>query len=644
MTPPPSDRRVDELRRQLRSLGYLDAGVDRFVLGPARATRRPAALAILASLRIGLIAALLLGPAAAIGLSGRLPGLVTGPRDAIVVAIYLGILFGAAVALVALIASLLVRAVTRSADAPRRTRLISAGAGAAVTIACLAYLTLWWQTASAGLGWSSPIRTAFALAVAAAISVLLGHAVTVTALAVIAAGHRAGMSLPRVPGTSWKVTLGVGALAFAGAVALLLLTAGSERQAEAPAPLAVRSTGTPVTVIAIDGFDVAFHERLRPAPGASNPPNLFTVLDAARVDLSAVDVHDPAQVWTTIATGVSAETHGVERLETRRVAGLRGRLTAGSTGRVLVAASDLLRLTRPAVASNLDRRVKTFWEVAAQAGFRTGVVNWWATWPAGAADGTIISDRAVLRLEHGGPLDGEIAPATLYEPLRAQWPRMREAARDRATAFFSTVDPTHLPPIAEDVKAILMRSGELDATMIALADAIGADLDLLAVYLPGLDIAQHALLAGEGAAAGPSELGARVEGLRRYYTYLHSLTSGAAGQASRDRMLFVVTEPGRLRGGQGIFAAAGPGIRRGTRVEGRVFNVAPTILHALGLPVSRELQERPIDSIFEPEFLARSPIRYVDTYGPRSRIPTARHGRPLDQEMIDRLRSLGYVK
>jgi len=63
----------------------LDAGVDRFVLGPARATRRPSAIALFASVRVGTMAALLLGPAAALGLSARVPGLVTGPRDAIVV-------------------------------------------------------------------------------------------------------------------------------------------------------------------------------------------------------------------------------------------------------------------------------------------------------------------------------------------------------------------------------------------------------------------------------------------------------------------------------------------------------------------------------------------------------------------------------
>src|SRR5688572_1618374 len=68
----PSER-IDTLRRQLRSLGYLDAGVDRFVLGPAQERRGPAALAARFALRVGLLGGVLLGPAAAIGVGARLP-------------------------------------------------------------------------------------------------------------------------------------------------------------------------------------------------------------------------------------------------------------------------------------------------------------------------------------------------------------------------------------------------------------------------------------------------------------------------------------------------------------------------------------------------------------------------------------------
>ena len=90
-TPPdPRLREVDDLRQQLRSLGYLDAGVDRFVLGAGARHRGADGDRLLASLRIGVLAAVLLGPAAAIGVAARVPGLITGARDGFVVAAYLG--------------------------------------------------------------------------------------------------------------------------------------------------------------------------------------------------------------------------------------------------------------------------------------------------------------------------------------------------------------------------------------------------------------------------------------------------------------------------------------------------------------------------------------------------------------------------
>jgi hypothetical protein len=69
---------VGELRERLRALGYLNAGVDRFVLAPARGEQTSVGLAWRVSLRIGLLAALLLGPGAAIGVAMRVPGLIAG--------------------------------------------------------------------------------------------------------------------------------------------------------------------------------------------------------------------------------------------------------------------------------------------------------------------------------------------------------------------------------------------------------------------------------------------------------------------------------------------------------------------------------------------------------------------------------------
>jgi hypothetical protein len=652
-TDPSNPEVIDDLRQRLRALGYLDAGVDRFVLGAARRHERPSALALSASVRIGGLAAVLLGPAAAVGLAARLPGLVTGPRDAVVAAVFLGILFGAFAAVAAFLASLATSWIaTRTAltgpRMERRTRWLSLAAGIVVSAGSLAYLTLWWRSANAGLGWAAPVWTIFALAVAAAISLLLGHAVTVTALVMTMMRPERDLKSAGVPGGSWKAVVAGGAIAFAGAAILLFATAGADRPDGRSERLTVASTGSTLVVIAVDGFDATLYERFR-ADAAEDGPGLSAVFDAARAELAPYESRDPARLWTTIATGVRAETHGVGALETRRIAGLHGRLGSGSTARVIGAATDVLRLTRPAIASNFERRVKAFWEVAEQAGLRAGVVNWWATWPAAASDGRVITDRAVLRLERGGPLDAEIAPADLYEPLKARWTEIRARARQQAQEQLAVRSQRESPAATGELQAVLTRSAELDASMIELARAIAEDgrLDLLVVYLPGLDIAQHTLLGGESGPA-PSELGVRVAALQRYYAFLDVLTSNAIAEAmSKQQRVFVITQAGRQHKGAGILAGVGPGLRSGARVsasQATAMDVAPTILHALGVPIARDLDGRVVGDLFQAGSLDRHPVRFVATYGPRGAIAAVRGDAPLDQETIDRLRSLGYVK
>ena len=627
--------KIDELRAQLKSLGYLDAGVDRFVLGPAREARRPSTIAALASLRVGLLAALLLGPAAAIGVGARVPGLVTGARDAIVIALYLGVVFGAAVTLITFAASV-VLATASAAYVGRRARAVSIAGGVIVTIVCLAYLTLWWRMANPGPVWTSPVWTGVALAVAVTISLLLGHAVSVMARAVIMARHHsADLSALRASRQPyWKISLGAGALAFAGAATLLVVTARDESGRREAPPLTVVSSGMRVRVIAVDGFDPRVFESLSAVGGT---PTLTAALSGARAHLAPEDTTDPARTWTTIATAQPPDVHRVHGLETRRVAGLQGALPSSSGG-VIHAATDLVRLTRPSVASGEERRAKTMWEVAAESGLRTVVVNWWATWPAPVhSTATILTDRAVLRLERGGPLDAEIAPVDLYDKLRSRWSEIRRRAAERAAALTVTGEP--------QIAAVMRRSAELDALQLGLSEDVRPpEPDLLAVYLPGLDIAQHTLLGGAAGALPASAIAARVDALRAYYRFLDSLLRDVLAARDADLVVFV-TAPGRVSTpASGVLALTGRAVRAGARIDARIADVMPTILYALGVPHSRELAGRPLIDLFAEKHAATYPIREVATYGPPSGSTAPRSGQPLDAEMLERLRSLGYVR
>ena len=79
------------------------------------------------------------------------------------------------------------------------------------------------------------------------------------------------------------------------------------------------------------------------------------------------------RIWTTFATGVPAEAHGVE-----------GWVKRGSRGG--------LRLY-----SNLDRTAPALWNIASAAGRPVAVLNWLMTQPPDRVDGVMIMDTNQLR-------------------------------------------------------------------------------------------------------------------------------------------------------------------------------------------------------------------------------------------------------
>lgn len=622
---------VDELREKLKQLGYLRTGVDRFVLAPARHERSAARIAIGAAVRVGLLAGALLGPAAAIGIAARVPQLVTGVRDAIVVAIYLALLFALAGAGVTLGAGLFARTAVRlggGSASPHLARLATAGAGVVVTAACLAYLALWWGAINPAPAWRAPAWTSLALAAAVSISLVIGHAVAVTVGALLARESAAPLAGPPAAGRR-RAALAVRVVAFAGAAALLVATVQPATTSDAAPEFAVIPTGQRVVVIGIDGFD----------PGLVGVPPTVTnwMMPTAIADVPSARDTDPARVWTTIATGVPVERHGISALELRRVAGLEGALAPGASpiATAIAAATDLLRLARPAIASGSGRKVKTFWEVAAEKGLSTAVVNWWATWPA-SGPGTVLSDRALLRLEQTGGLDAEIWPAELYSRLRPDWSKLSSQARQLASEGFERI-------VQGELRSVLLRSAELDATIALLATHPAIEgKDLLALYLPGLDIAQHALAAADSTPTA-SALAARTDGIRAYYAFLGKLIDRVV---DRNRMLLVlVTHPGRVSSAaQGAIAVAGWIAAPSARVQAAFVDVAPTVLFALGIPAAHDLSGTPLPTLFNERFVERYPARTVGTYGGRIAAPPTRGSQPLDNEMLERLRSLGYVR
>ena len=93
----------------------------------------------------------------------------------------------------------------------------------------------------------------------------------------------------------------------------------------------------------------------------------------------------------------------------------------------------------------------------------------------------------------------------------------------------------------------------------------------------------------------------------------------------------------------GLLLMAGPDLRPGVRIRGAsVYDVTPTVLHLLGLPVPEDLPGRVLAEALAEPTRAR-PLARIARFAPRpeeDRTPIASEG---DADVLEGLRALGYV-
>jgi len=603
---------VDQVRGELRRLGYLEHGVDRFVLGGAGSTS-PARASARAATRVGVLGGLLFGAALTLAAAGLDPRLRGEPRDLLVLSIYLVL----ALALVTALATFL-GGLAAAGWARRRQRrpgpTVSRNVGLALGITGLGYVALWWRAHA----WAAPLPTQVAsIVLGLALCAALGRFGALASVAVLTAGGM-GDRLPQASLSRRRMVplLAAAALLLGGAVAAAAYLSGPS--AVAAPDFAVVPTGLQVRVLGIDGLDRRMADQMI---ARGEMPYLQALLaGGARAVLRAEREQVPAIVWTTIATGRGPEAHGIHSTGARRLPGMR--MPMPITGddpfaRALRSATDVLRLGRAQPATSVLRGAKTFWNVASEKGLRVGVVNWWATWPADAVNGYVVTERALFKLEKGGSFEGETAPPEVFDRLRPLAARATEKPRG------------------------------IDEFALAAARALSGSKppDVEAIYLPGLDIATMQKV-GEGGGADLAGLDARLDAVRAYYRFADGLIGQAVDGMAASDVLVLVGDPGRMarRSGtaEGLLALRGAIVRAGDLGTVTERDIAPTVLHLAGLPTSRELEGRVLEDALSPAFRADHPVRTVTSYGRRFA------GRPaesaFDRDMLEQLRSLGYVQ
>jgi predicted AlkP superfamily phosphohydrolase/phosphomutase len=104
-------------------------------------------------------------------------------------------------------------------------------------------------------------------------------------------------------------------------------------------------------------------------------------------------------------------------------------------------------------------------------------------------------------------------------------------------------------------------------------------------------------------------------------------------------------EPAGTHRPQGIFMAAGPGIRQGASVPPlSILDVAPTVLYTLGLSVPEDLEGIVPQQIFEPSYIRTNPILQGPGTQPRQAERSNITMEPeVEAEIVKQLKALGYM-
>ena len=188
------------------------------------------------------------------------------------------------------------------------------------------------------------------------------------------------------------------------------------------------------------GIDGADWSVVRELWSQGKLPHLRRLADRGSSAVLHTDSAVSPVIWTTIATGHRPRVHGITDF-----------VVHTPTGDVPVSASL--------------RRVPALWNMASTAGLDVGVVSWWASWPAEAVNGVVVSDRALLDVAEA------LSPAT----FRPRFDEMRRAALARPGRFGGDPATARRDQVTAEVS--LRLAAETN--------------DLLLVYFRGVDVASH---------------------------------------------------------------------------------------------------------------------------------------------------------
>jgi len=120
-------------------------------------------------------------------------------------------------------------------------------------------------------------------------------------------------------------------------------------------------------LIGVDGMEISVLEEMW---SQGKLPNLKKLCDEGICGKNVGEYSSSPIIWTTIATGMKSEKHGIESFTVK-----------GEDGNLMPVSSTM-------------RKVPAIWNMLSTVGRKVGVLGWWVTWPAEEINGAMLTARA----------------------------------------------------------------------------------------------------------------------------------------------------------------------------------------------------------------------------------------------------------
>jgi predicted AlkP superfamily phosphohydrolase/phosphomutase len=384
-----------------------------------------------------------------------------------------------------------------------------------------------------------------------------------------------------------------------------------------------------VRLVLLDGAAMRF---VRQRVAAGQLPNFGNLLDrGATIDLATLKPTQAETVWAAAATGKYPPKNGI-RAGIRRVEPDDPTPVDLLPDYCFAQALVLQSFVREdEFLTSASLRARTFWDILADYGIPSGVLNWPLTYPAHADRGYVISDQLDEGESHPLRLAQVGAPTTATEIARDAFDAWQShPVRDVLALGEDVQDPPGL------------QRARWDQAYSAAADELEKDFPtrLTAVRYEGLDVFGHASLReAEPELFGQiSRSDPRGSLLDRYYAYIDSEIGREVDRLAPGDLLLVVSgfgmdregllkqllarargEPERSgshdRAPDGFLIAFGTNVAPNQSLpRGAIVDLAPTLLYYLGVPVGRDMDGFARADLFLRSYSVEHPVTYIATH------------------------------